>query len=126
MWWILKWWRDPADNDERKDRREGWDIDLDYENRDIAEKKYLYVLKIDQFMMFLSKWTVITFFISCIFYFSQLSAMSIQKGRTSSNRTREGYQDYFDGAVIVTEQQQGANVQIRYPESKSGLDSACF
>lgn len=48
--------------------------------------------------------------------------MSNQKGRTSSNRTREGYQDYFDGAVIVTEQQQGANVQIRYPESKSGTN----
>ncbi len=30
----------------------------------------------------------------------------------------QGYQDYFDGAVIVTEQQQGANVQIRYPEAK--------
>ena len=59
-------------------------------------------------------------------YFSQLSAMSSQKGRTSSNRTREGYQDYFDGAVIVTEQQQGANVQIRYPESKSGFDSLSF
>ena len=60
------------------------------------------------------------------FYFSPLSAMSNQKGRTSSNRTREGYQDYFDGAVIVTEQQQGANVQIRYPESKSGFDSLSF
>ena len=39
--------------------------------------------------------------------------------RSSSNRSREGYQDYFDGAVIVTEQQQGANVQIRYPEKHS-------
>ena len=27
------------------------------------------------------------------------------------------YQDYFDGAVIVKESQQGANVQIRYPEN---------
>ena len=41
------------------------------------------------------------------------------QGRSSSNRSREGYQDYFDGAVIVTEQQQGANVQIRYPEKHS-------
>ena len=36
--------------------------------------------------------------------------------RSSSNRSREGYQDYFDDAVLVTEQQQGANVQICYPE----------
>jgi len=43
------------------------------------------------------------------------------QGRSSSKRgtVREGYQDYFDGAVIVTEQQQGANVQIRYPEAKN-------
>ena len=49
------------------------------------------------------------------------------QGRSSSKRgtVREGYQDYFDGAVIVTEQQQGANVQIRYPESK-GFDSPSF
>ena len=31
------------------------------------------------------------------------------------------YQDYFDGAVIVRETQQGANVQIRYPENKMAV-----
>ena len=30
-------------------------------------------------------------------------------------------QEYFDGAVIVTEQQQAANVQIRYPESGGSM-----
>jgi hypothetical protein len=47
------------------------------------------------------------------------------QGRSSSKRgtVREGYQDYFDGAVIVTEQQQGANVQIRYPEAKKLVKS---
>ena len=34
----------------------------------------------------------------------------------SSSSRSNNYQDYFDGAVIVTEQQQSANVQIRYPE----------
>ena len=34
---------------------------------------------------------------------------------TNSSRSKN-YQDYFDGAVIVTEQQQSANVQIRYLE----------
>ena len=36
--------------------------------------------------------------------------------KPTKNR-RRGPRDYFDGAVIVTEQQQGANVQIRYPEA---------
>ena len=31
------------------------------------------------------------------------------------------YQDYFDGAVIVRETQQGANVHIRYPETKMAV-----
>ena len=48
------------------------------------------------------------------------------QGRSSSNRSREGYQDYFDGAVIVTEQQQGANVQIRYPEKHSTTNQMFF
>ncbi len=30
-------------------------------------------------------------------------------------------QDHFDGGVIVTEQQQGTNVLIRYPEVKSKM-----
>ena len=31
-------------------------------------------------------------------------------------------QDHFDGGVIVTEQQQGTNVLIRYPEVKSKMN----
>ena len=37
-------------------------------------------------------------------------------------KDRRRPQDHFDGGVIVTEQQQGTNVLIRYPEVKSKMN----
>lgn len=47
-----------------------------------------------------------------------------QQTNNISSRTRsQAYHERFDGAVIVTEQQQSANVQIRYPEKMSNHQS---